>query len=203
MNTSTPVVRRATLTDLSDVAAALSAGFADDPVMEWLFPDADSYDRYSMAFFACYAEYTIEHGATWMTDDAAGAILTMPSESWEQAKLDTDFENRMAEASGPNADRVAAMDRAFAERHPTDQRHLYGVAAGVAPAHRGRGIGTELLRAWTAVADREGLPCYGEATCERNNRLYERLGFRRQEDLIVIPGCPQPLIPIWRHPSRA
>ena len=53
------------------------------------------------------------------------------------------------------------------------------VSVGVLPEHRGRGVGTELLRAMGTAAEADGLPGLS-LSVERDNpavRLYRRLGF--------------------------
>jgi ribosomal protein S18 acetylase RimI-like enzyme len=57
---------------------------------------------------------------------------------------------------------------------------------GITPAHRGRGVGTALIRAALAGFQQSGLPrAYLEVTAqnERAVQLYQRLGFRRTKTL--------------------
>jgi ribosomal protein S18 acetylase RimI-like enzyme len=78
----------------------------------------------------------------------------------------------------------AAWYRQFAKN-----QHGYGfispeipeLSVGVAPEHRGRGIGTALLEALVERAQQEGAPALSLSVEEDNPalRLYERLGFRR------------------------
>jgi ribosomal protein S18 acetylase RimI-like enzyme len=84
------------------------------------------------------------------------------------------------EAGGPAG---ACWYRRFTPEHPA-----YGFVAGdipglgmaVAPASRGRGVGTALLAATIGTARSEGAPALSLSVSERNlvaRRLYERAGF--------------------------
>lgn len=55
--------------------------------------------------------------------------------------------------------------------------HLYLLGIGVRRGHRGRGVGSELLRRGHARADEQGLPCYLETNLERDVALYVRHGY--------------------------
>jgi len=61
--------------------------------------------------------------------------------------------------------------------------HYYLPYIGVAPEAQGRGLGTALMAPLIERCDREGVPAYLEATCERNAELYERLGFEHLREL--------------------
>lgn len=49
---------------------------------------------------------------------------------------------------------------------------------GVAPSAQGRGVGMRLLEPTIAEADQAVVPCYLETFTPRNQKFYERLGFR-------------------------
>jgi ribosomal protein S18 acetylase RimI-like enzyme len=66
--------------------------------------------------------------------------------------------------------------------------HRYGSIqnVGITPAHRGRGLGTALVRAALAGFQLAGLPyAYLEVTAQNDRavQLYKRLGFRRTKTL--------------------
>lgn len=53
-------IRLATPADRDNVIAALTAGFADDVVIQgWLFNGPDTYNRYAAGYFACYTDFAI------------------------------------------------------------------------------------------------------------------------------------------------
>jgi GNAT superfamily N-acetyltransferase len=77
------------------------------------------------------------------------------------------------------------LERAF----PTGP-HWYLEVLGVAPAWQGQGVGTRLLAPLLERADRERLPCYLETATRPNVAFYERLGFRVERELALLPGGP-------------
>jgi GNAT superfamily N-acetyltransferase len=86
-------------------------------------------------------------------------------------------------------------------RHLPEPHH-YFPAIGVAPASQGQGLGTRLMQPTLAGCDETGLPAYLEASCERNARLYGRLGFELiaeldyggREPLRLMVRPPRPLV---------
>jgi ribosomal protein S18 acetylase RimI-like enzyme len=63
--------------------------------------------------------------------------------------------------------------------------HWYVPAIGVAPEHQGRGLGSALMRAGIARADRDGRPIYLETETEGNVGYYEHLGFDVIEQMVA------------------
>jgi len=47
----------------------------------------------------------------------------------------------------------------------------------VVPEAQGQGYTSRLMRAVSRAADAEGVPCYLEASSERNTRIYGRFGY--------------------------
>lgn len=75
-------------------------------------------------------------------------------------------------------------------------RHL--PLMGVDLPYIGHGLGSALLRHAIARSDKDGAPCYLEATNPLNKPLYERHGF---EEIGVIQfGSSPPLWPMFRKP---
>lgn len=192
-------IRRATPADRENVIAALTVGFSDDVVIGgWVFPDPDTYTQYATGYFTCYTDFAIEHGYVWTTGDETGALITMPSGAWQRTQHDSDLKDRMIALTGPYADRVFALDEVMAERHPASPEHLYLALIGIPPQFRDRGTGTRMLQAAFDLADQMRIPCYGEASCDRNARLYDRIGlFRAKEPLTLPQGGPE-IFPLWR-----
>jgi ribosomal protein S18 acetylase RimI-like enzyme len=78
-----------------------------------------------------------------------------------------------------NCPRMKAFDAAQKYLHKTYQTraNLYVLIAAVDPAAQGQGIGGKLMRAASAIADDEQVPCYLETSGERNPKIYERFGY--------------------------
>lgn len=200
--TTQPTIRLATPADRENVIAALTSGFSNDVIISgWLFNDADTYTRYASGYFACYTDFAIEHGCVWTTGDSTGALIAMPYQAWELSGNDAVLKERMVEAAGPYTEKVAVLDAALTPLHPTSIDHLYLAFVAVAPEHHSEGIGSKMLQELFDLADTLQLPIYGEASCERNSRLYTRIGMPPHSEPFTLPGSEAPIIPFWRAPT--
>src|SRR3546814_15188962 len=80
------------------------------------------------------------------------------------------------------------------DAHRPRGRFWYLHYVGVRPDHQGQGHGGRIIRAQTAKADAEGLPCWLETATPANVPLYERLGFVIEQEWVVAGGGPT----FWR-----
>jgi GNAT superfamily N-acetyltransferase len=71
---------------------------------------------------------------------------------------------------------------------------------GTEPARQGQGVGAAVMQPVLDVCDRDRLPAYLEATCERNRGLYLRHGFRDVGEPLTLPGNGPEVYPMWRDP---
>jgi GNAT superfamily N-acetyltransferase len=105
----------------------------------------------------------------------------VPDELWGDDDSDTDHDLvLLADDVG-----IAALDRKSERTWLLDL--LY-----VRPAARGRGLGTELLRAAAAHVQEQGAEMLALETLESNvgaKRLYDRLGFRTIERVLALPAA--------------
>lgn len=65
--------------------------------------------------------------------------------------------------------------------------------------YQGQGVGGRLIRHRLDELGAAGTPAYLEASCARNGRLYERLGFALIAPAIGLPDGPT-IYPMWRPP---
>ena len=185
--------RRAREDDLPDVAATLAAAFHDDPISVWCYPDDARRREILPRFFEIVARTYLPHGGVHTTDDAMGAAVWVPPgvEDDETALA------ALSEVSGEYAPRVEELFELMGAAHPRDPHHYLFLLA-TRPERQGQGIGSALMRPVLEACDRDGVPAYLEATCDRNQRLYLRHGFRVTGE-IRVPGGPS-LWPMWREP---
>jgi ribosomal protein S18 acetylase RimI-like enzyme len=198
------VVRRATDTDHPDVARLLSAGFADDPVFEWMIPDRATRARCLTPFFSAFAGAVARRGEIHLAGaDGVGhavALWAPPGVAAVAPEDDSRFVEQVAGILGEHMDRFGVAMAAFDTVHPHEPA-WYLPCLAVEPAHQGRGLGSVLLRAVLDRADAAGDAAYLEATSRRNRALYERHGFRHLAD-IPLPDGPT-VYAMWRRPGPA
>ena len=192
------------------LAAVMAAAFDQDPISRWLFPDAGSRQALQRRLFAHVLDavfpvgevYTLE----WGTGDAGtGVTMWLPVDPEEDADgggagpgdAEPAVDDALRGVLGEHADRFAVLSALMGDAHPAHEPHLYLPFVGVAPGHQGHGVGTRLLGDRLAALDAAGTPSYLEASCPRNQRLYERLGFRPIGTPIALPDGPE-LVPMWR-----
>lgn len=191
-------VERARADDLGDVCSALVQAFHDDPVAEWVIPDADRRGAVLRGRFELLVEAFLRRGDVYLVADRAGAALVLPAgvaligESEAEA-----FGKRLEEASGESAARFVELDTRKREHFP-DAPCLCLALMGVVPERQGRGLGTALLTTVLQRCDATTTPAYLEATTAGSRRLYELHAFECTGE-IALPEGPS-LWPMWREP---
>ena len=200
--TTTPVpVTLAAADDAVMIGRVLAEAFYDDPVGRWLDPnDETRATRLERVFELWATAFTLPHGEVLRVGEA-GAALWLPPGRWQVPPL-------VLLRHLPHLGRIFGRRTALLlrgqnrlERHHPREAHWYLPLIGVAAAEQGRGVGSALLGAVLERCDRDGIPAYLEATCERNRDLYARHGFDLRGEL-QLPDGPQ-LWPMWREPRQA
>lgn len=142
-----------------------------------------------------------ENGSADVADDFAGVALWVPP----GVGLDEEAIGERAAEAVPESEHEEKFGflGQMGEFHPTEP-HWYLPLMGVDLPYIGRGLGSALLRHATARSDKDGAPCYLEATSPLNKPLYARHGF---EEIGVIqfgtsPPC-WPMIRKPRHPAHS
>lgn len=193
-------VRAATARDNEAVASVLAGAFAEDPVFTWCIPDPPRREAILPGLFTLFAKAYAPLGASRVIDNVIGAALWAPP--GRQAIPDEnadEFATRVGQVAGADTARIFEVVSLLADHHPHTACYYLNVI-GVAPAHRGLGLGSTLLDDTLRRCDQQNQPAYLEATSPHNRRLYARHGFEVVTE-IVLPDGP-PLWPMWREPAQ-
>jgi ribosomal protein S18 acetylase RimI-like enzyme len=187
-------VRDATPDDLQLVARVCTEGFADDPVMTWVFQDvATRQSGMAMAFTGLAHSYFAPGSAVHVVDDACVTLWRTPAHE----------EPPGVGEPGPSPfppdvnERFRILGEIMQATHPHEP-HWYLNVISTLPSHRGQGLGARALEPVLAVCDAEGMPAYLESSNPRNMSLYRRHGFEQVGEL-PLPDGPA-LYPMWRTP---
>jgi ribosomal protein S18 acetylase RimI-like enzyme len=172
--THTSHVVTATPEDRDRCTATMVAAFVNDPLIRWMFPDAEQYLAVFPQVGRHYGGAAFDLGTAFRTDDHAGSAWWIPpGESVDEEALGGVMEaNIEPERLGVIFDFLGQVGTSHPE---IDHWHL--PAIGVDPSRQGIGIGSQLLGHSLAEVDRNGDVAYLESSNPRNVPLYERFGF--------------------------
>jgi GNAT superfamily N-acetyltransferase len=180
--------------DEDSAVATVVAAFRDDPITRWFVRDDARYDKFFAGFVRAFGGAAFASGSADTVADHGGVALWLPpGVGPDEQKM-----GELAAQAVPEEEqeeRFAFMGQ-MGEFHPTYE-HWYLPLIGVAPAQRGNGYGSALLRHALERADREHLPAYLEATSPKNKPLYERHGF--EEIGVIQYGSSPPMWPMLRQ----
>jgi ribosomal protein S18 acetylase RimI-like enzyme len=176
----------------------MSEAFMHDPLSSWIFPDPAQRAHLHPWFFRYFVEMTLVNGLAYISGGHTGVTLwfDINGDSADAAADDVHaYMNRVLDSAC--ADRFFTLDELMRQNHPHERNHAYLAFAAVSADYQGQGVGGRLIRHRLAELDAAGTPAYLEASCARNARLYERLGFTLIAPAIDLPDGPT-IYPMWR-----
>jgi ribosomal protein S18 acetylase RimI-like enzyme len=200
LETSLPVVRRATAGDVEAMAAQLARTFFDDPVTSHIFRNPARREAGLRAYFSTQmqADY-LPFGGCYTTDGYAGSAIWAPAGK----PLLTGLRGVLTMLSvlpyvASNLGTTLRLLNLIETKHPHEP-HWYLASLGTAVEQQGKGVGGALMRPVLERCDAEGTPCYLESSKERNLPFYRRHGFEVVEE-VPLPGDGPPVWTMWREP---
>jgi ribosomal protein S18 acetylase RimI-like enzyme len=189
-------VREATIDDLELVAGISAAGFADDPLMQWVLQDpATRADGLRIGFTALARSYFAPSSVVHLVDDACTTLWRSPG--YVEPPAEDGDDSRPPPWSADVQERFRILGELMAAAHPHEP-HWYLNVIATRPDARGGGLGAQALTPVLEVCDVEGMPAYLESSNPRNMTLYRRHGFEQTGE-IPLPDGPS-LHPMWREP---
>ena len=199
-----PVARVVAADDLDRVVEILAGAFFTDPTWSWAFPDPERRPAQLAALWRLLVEGAARYPSVWLNADATATAVWIPPGGTELSPEQEDQVEPLVVGllGDQDAPRVLRMMDAFGEHHPHDADHYYLTLLGTDPAHRGKGLGLQLLEDTLALADEDGVGAYLEASNPVNVVLYARYGFRPYETFSVSPEVAA-ITTMWRDPQSA
>jgi GNAT superfamily N-acetyltransferase len=194
---ASPAVVLADDTCAGVLSQVIADAFFDLAVSAWLIPDEAARRQIFPRYFGMYVEHALSDGIVLTTPGQDAVALWLPVGA-EPAGPPDRYHERLAEVTGPWADRFRAFDQELDRRHPAGFAHHHLAILAVRPDRQGQGTGTALLRAHHAVLDRESIPAYLEASNMRSRRLYRAEGYDDHGGLIILPNAA--MYPMLRQP---
>jgi ribosomal protein S18 acetylase RimI-like enzyme len=184
-------------TSAVDAAAAVQGrAFFDDPLFEFVFPDAGARrDQLPWLMRIGIAiGMSAGHVHTTGGEMLGNAVWLAPGQTnlSDERLAEAGFvepEQRMGEVS--LARFGAFMEQAGATHERLmPEPHWYLLILGVDPPYQGRGVGGSLIQPTLMRADMERLPCYLETGKERNLAFYRKHGFDVADEQAIAGGGP-------------
>jgi ribosomal protein S18 acetylase RimI-like enzyme len=170
-------VRAAKADDRWAVTNMLAAAFQADPVMAFIFPDADDRRLRLPRLFAILYDGDGDHGMRTMTDGCEAATLwRAPGKGHLSLAEKLRYGLPWLNAAGFSLGRALAVSAASDAAHPAEP-HWYLHIVGARPESQRRGFGGAAVMAGLTRADQDHLPAYLETANEQNIGFYDRLGF--------------------------
>jgi GNAT superfamily N-acetyltransferase len=190
-------VRLAEPPDGPEVGRILAAGFADDPVLCWLFQEPARAAKHDVFFRFFAGEALVPLGATYLLPGGCAAWTPPGARPWPDERTARFVTALATVCTTHDFERLGACADALAAHRPAES-HWYLGQIATEPRVRCQGVGTALLARSLEAVDADRLPAYLESSNPRNVPLYERHGFAVVGS-IDLPGGPS-LTPMWREP---
>ena len=188
-----------------DAVRLAARAFADDPLFRFVYPDpARRLAGFAREHTAYMRHYYRPYGvceAAYLDGAMAGMALWL--------RPNTDPPAWREWATFPTLARTVGLRRlrtvirayhAFDHAMPEQPFWYLGLLA-VAPEAQGAGVGSSLVRAGLARADRDGVGSFLETGTAANVAFYQRLGFTVTEE-IPLPGGGPTHWGMWRQPGN-
>lgn len=173
----------------------LGRAFADDPVMSFIFPDAETRParvaalmRLAMRSYAPQGRIDAIGGANEVRADCRAVAVwqqpfARPSTGWPQFRNTLEAICKLRSA----LDRAAQLQAANAA-HRIAQPHWYLAVLGTDPVWQGQSLGSRLLDGVLQRCDAEQLPVYLESSHCDNIPFYQRHGFEVLHEIRIPKG---------------
>lgn len=186
----TDTIQRAGRADLPSIMETLAQAFHTDPALSWILPDPDHRARALRSLFRILVPADARAGmALRSSGDEAGALWRAPGQAHNGTLEFLRTVIPLVATFGTALPRGLKVQGSI-DAHRPEGRFWYLHYVGVRPGHQGKGHGGRIIRAQTAAADREGLPCWLETATPENVPLYERLGFVTRVEWDLPGGGP-------------
>lgn len=184
------MISKAARADSPAVMETLAQAFQSDPALSWILPNPDHRARALRSLFGVLVPADMRAGIALRADgDEAAALWRAPGQAHSGTLEFLRSVIPLVATFGTALPRGLKVQGGI-DAHRPKGRFWYLHYVGVRPEHQGKGHGGRIIRAQTAVADAEGLPCWLETATTENVPLYERLGFVTQVEWDMPGGGP-------------
>ena len=187
---TTPTVRMIDARETDQLGRSMSKAFFNDPLMEYMVPDADKRLKFGDWFFSkavgycqkwgeVHADENLVGGGAWLGpgNTTMSTMRVLRAGMWKMPfKLGLSGMGRFNKLDSETA-------RVHKKLVPGD--HWYLLILGVDPASQNTGIGSAGIEICAAKAQEAGLPVYLETMTQSNVDYYMKRGFEIGEEFDI------------------
>ncbi len=194
--------------DIRRAALALTRAFRHEPIYQYVFQNAEVYQRAAPLMFAILVRWAMLYRTAWATEDFDGVILCRPPGTYRPSPwtaLRTGLV-RFPFIFGSRAFRRLGSVLCMLERKHDEimglRPHWYGQNIGVIPSRQRSGLAKQLIEFALKRMEQADPACYLETGSEKNVRIYQRYGFEVTSEA-ALPGGGLTLYFMTRLPQKS
>jgi len=187
------------LADVNRAVLVESRAFQNDPLWEYIIPDAAERARWMPRFYEVFMRTWAASGQLYGVGDSLEGIAVWSKPGQKDLEFGRLVGNGFLKLvfspflvqfirAGRIFSRFEAMQKQYAP-----EPHYYLNTIAVLPEAQGKGLASQLIKPFLAKADAEGVSVYTETMTPANVGLYEHYGFQVMEQYRV----PQTDLSIW------
>ncbi len=154
--------------------ATLTIAFSADPIMRWLYPEAELFMAEFPGLLEVYGGKSFAAQAAWRAGSSSAVSLWLPPRVDVDGEAFVDYMIRTVAAD--KHDELLSVVEQMGERHPPEPV-WYLALLGVDAALQGQGLGAQLMTHDLKIVDHDHLPAYLDSSNPSNVPFYERHGF--------------------------
>jgi GNAT superfamily N-acetyltransferase len=195
-------VRLAVRSDLDEMRDSLVEAFEDDPVVCWIYADAELRRSQMREWYELTLVAGLRAGHTYTAShNRAVAMWAPPSvdQLYEWDREGIAIAEMLQRHLGARTEKVLNGLLEVERAHSRNVPHFYLAMLGTAPEMQGKGAAGALLEEVLWRCDAENWPAYLETSLDRNVAFYERRGFRVTGEMRLKDGPPVWFM--WRYPE--
>jgi len=183
--------------------ATLCEAFADDPGLNWIWPERVDRLQRLPYFFKAIVRGTVSNGIALRSAGSDAVSLWRQPGSIDPSRTEILYGlPSMAKAFGSGQERAQLMSATLKTHRPTQMAWWYLQFIAVRPAAQGRGLGGAAVRAGLHLAREARLPVYVEVLNPANLGYYRHVGFKTIDEFDIPEAGPHVWGMLWQSENE-